>query len=55
MTSDRQATPDGRPDVARIRNVYDVVLCAVLALMFVVGPIYLFFVVYFPKFFAGTS
>ena len=44
-----QTKSESRPDVVRIRKVYDIVLCTVLAIMFVLGPVYLYFAVYYPQ------
>lgn len=51
MTKDKeiQEKPERRPDVVRIRKVYDLMICAILALMFIVGPIYLMIALYRPK------
>lgn len=38
-----------RPDVVRIRKVYDIVLCGIIAVLFILGPIYLFVAVYYPQ------
>lgn len=45
----RAKTSENRSDIARIRKAYNTILYAILAIMFVLGPIYLFVAVYYPQ------
>ena len=37
------------PEVVRIRKIYDIMLWGIIVVVFILGPIYLVFAVYYPQ------